>query len=102
VPPASSPGSAPLAFSALDESIDAARRLARLLVAEIRLYHEPAVDEGRRTRTLLQRLAPEIAQAREVYESRIPPSLSGGRDVFHQELIRTLAGGEASLLGTAG
>ena len=31
----------------------AARRTARLLVSEIRLFHEPAVNEGRRHRNLL-------------------------------------------------
>lgn len=98
--PAAPTGATPLAFSALDDSLDAARRLARLLVAEIRLFHETAVQEGRRTRTLLQRLAPEIAQARAQYESRVPPAV--GRDVFQQELVRTLAGGDQSLLGAMG
>ena len=36
----------------------AARRTARLLVSDIRLFHEPAVNEGRRHRNLLSRLGP--------------------------------------------
>ncbi|MEO8678228.1 MAG: hypothetical protein ABI665_04230 [Vicinamibacterales bacterium] len=77
----------------------AAKRVARLLVSEIRLYHEPAVDEGRRQGNLLQRLAPEIEKARRLYEAQVPAMLRGETDFFQQELIRTLAGGDASLLG---
>jgi hypothetical protein len=77
----------------------AARRTARLLVAEIRLFHEPAVDEGRRDRNLLSRLAPEIEKARQAYNEQVPAGVRGHADFFHQELIRTLAGGDPSLLG---
>jgi hypothetical protein len=77
----------------------AARRTARLLVAEIRLFHEPAVDEGRRDRNLLSRLAPEIEKARQAYNEQVPAVVRGQADFFHLELIRTLAGGDPSLLG---
>lgn len=79
----------------------AARRTARLLVSEIRLYHEPAVDEGRKQRNLLSRLAPEIEKARQAYNEQVPAGVRGDTDFFHQELIRTLAGGDAALLGNA-
>jgi hypothetical protein len=78
----------------------AARRTARLLVAEIRLYHEPEVEEGRRERNLLTRLAPEIEHARQAYNEQVPAGVRGHTDFFHQELIRTLAGGDPSLLGS--
>src|SRR3954462_6360631 len=49
-----------------DESGDepGARRFARLLVAEIKLYNEAAVRAGREQRDLLQRLGTEIDRAR--------------------------------------
>ena len=78
---------------------DAALRAARLLVAEIRLYHEPAVNEGRLKRNLLARLGPEIDKARRAYNNQVPAVVRARADLFHQELIRTLAGGDASLLG---
>jgi hypothetical protein len=78
---------------------DSARRFARLLLSEVKLYHESAVEEGRRARNLLSRLAPEIAQARQAYEARVPASLRKRAELFHQELIATLAGGDAALLG---
>jgi hypothetical protein len=77
----------------------AARRTARLLVSEIRLFHEPAVNEGRRHRNLLARLAPEIEKAREAYNERVPAGVRAHTDYFHQELIKTLAGGDPTLLG---
>lgn len=82
-----------------DGVADAARRTARLLISEIRLFHEPAVHQGRRERNLLQRLAPEIAQARKTYNEQVPAVVRSETDFFHQELIRTLAGGDATLLG---
>lgn len=82
-----------------DGVADAARRTARLLVSEIRLFHEPAVNEGRRHRNLLSRLAPEIERARQAYNDQVPAVARTHTDYFHQELIRTLAGGDATLLG---
>jgi len=84
-----------------DESADqhaAARRYARLLVSEIKLYHEPQVAEGRRERDLATRLGGEIARVRTLYEQRVPPEVRQNTDYVHEELIRTLADGDASLL----
>src|ERR1700704_3999852 len=84
-----------------DESADqhaAARRYARLLVSEIKLYHEPQVAEGRRERDLATRLGGEIARVRTLYEQRVPAEVRRNNDYVHEELIRTLADGDASLL----
>jgi hypothetical protein len=80
---------------------DAARRYARLLVSEIRMYYEPLVDAGRRSRDLLSRLSGEIDRARRLYEARVPPAVRDKADFFEQELVRTLANGDRSLLGHA-
>jgi hypothetical protein len=82
-----------------DEEHEAARRYARLLISEIKLYHEPAVAEGRRERDLATRLGGEIARARVLYDQRVPARLRGSTDYFQAELVRTLANGDASLLG---
>ena len=96
MPPSSSPESTDPAPGP-EES---ARRFARLLLSEIKLYHEPAVDQGRRSRNLLSRLGPEIERARRHYEDRVPTSLRSRAELFHQELIATLAGGDPALLGS--
>jgi hypothetical protein len=82
------------------EDEDAARRYARLLVSEIKLYHEPAVLEGRRNRNLIERLRTEIERAQRLYEERVPVQVRLKADFFGQELVRTLAGGDSTLLGS--
>jgi hypothetical protein len=83
---------------AVGEDEASARRYARLLVSEIKLYHESAVLDGRRDRDLATRLGGEITRARVLYEQRVPPHVPQRADLFHDELVRTLADGDASLL----
>jgi chemotaxis protein histidine kinase CheA len=80
---------------------EAARRYARLLLSEIRMYHEPIVDAGRRSGDLMSRLQGEIERARKLYEARVPESVQARAEYFDQELVRTLAGGDRTLLGSA-
>ena len=80
---------------------ETARRYARLLLSEIRMYHEPIVDAGRRSGDLMSRLHGEIERARRLYEARVPESVQARTEYFDQELVRTLAGGDRTLLGTA-
>jgi hypothetical protein len=91
----------PRNHAASDEADDAdssARRYARLLVSEIKLYHEPAVVAGRRDRDLVSRLGGEISRARALYDQRVPASVRDRADYFRDELVRTLANGDATLL----
>jgi hypothetical protein len=80
---------------------EGAQRFARLLISEIKLYHEAQVDEGRRARDLRQRLHSHIERARQLYEERVPADLRARTDYFEQELVRTLADGDPILLGQA-
>jgi hypothetical protein len=81
-----------------DEEMAAARRYARLLISEIKLYHQEAVEAGRRDRDLSARLGGEIARARSLYGERVPAHVRHASDYFRDELVRTLAGGDASLV----
>lgn len=81
-----------------DDADGSAKRYARLLVSEIKLYHEPAVVAGRRDRDLATRLGGEIARARVLYEQRVPLAVRMRTDYFRDELVRTLANGDATLL----
>ncbi|MEW5982378.1 MAG: hypothetical protein AB1806_08405 [Acidobacteriota bacterium] len=96
--PRYAPQSRPALHGPADDD-DAARRYAKLLVSEIKLYHETAVSQGRRDRNLLDRLRPEIERARRLYEERVPAETRQRMDYFGHELVRTLANGDASLLG---
>lgn len=76
-----------------------ARRFARLLVSEIRLYNEQAVQEGKANRDIYARLKEDIDRSREMYEQRIPAEVRAVADYFYEELVRTLADGDPDALG---
>jgi hypothetical protein len=89
----------PLARSEGDERREEARRFAKLLVSEIKLYNERAVQEGREKGNLYQRLKEDIDRSRQMYDERIPEDVRSSTNFFHEELIRTLADGRAEALG---
>jgi hypothetical protein len=76
-----------------------ARRLARLLVSEIKLYNEEQVEEGRRRKDVYERLKEDIDRSRQMYEERVEPRILKSTDYFYQELVRILAAGDAKALG---
>ncbi|HXM36994.1 MAG TPA: hypothetical protein VN920_17485 [Pyrinomonadaceae bacterium] len=78
-----------------------ARRFARLLVSEIKLYNEDKVVEGRSHGDLYTRLREYIDRSRDMYDKRVKPVVSGRYDYFHHELVNTLAEGDAAKLGEA-
>lgn len=95
------PSPAPVAASGMSDAYaeEHARRYARLLIADIRLYNEAAVRTGREQRDLAHRLQPEIARARHAFEERVPASVRQRERFFDEELVRTLADGDEALLG---
>lgn len=101
-----------LAFRRQEAAIDAsvpegdaalheeARRLARLLVSEIKLYNEELIEVGRRDGNIYERLREDIDRSRQMYEERIDPRVSeSDQDYFRQEMVQRLAGGDPSVLG---
>jgi hypothetical protein len=77
-----------------------ARRFARLLVSEIKLYNEQKVAEGRRGGDLYDRLKEDIDRSRQMYEKRVTPNVAARFDYFYDELVSTLAEGDPSKLGS--
>jgi hypothetical protein len=77
-----------------------AKRFARLLVSEIKLYNEHHVVEGRENRDLYLRLKRDIDRSREMYEKRVSPNVSRKIDYFHDEIIRILGDNDPSTLGS--
>jgi hypothetical protein len=98
-PPAGRRLAGPLARAEGDERREEARRFAKLLVSEIKLYNERAVQEGREQGNLYQRLKEDIDRSRQMYDERIPEDVRSSTNYFHEELIRTLADGRADALG---
>ncbi|PYS84550.1 MAG: hypothetical protein DMF70_05300 [Acidobacteria bacterium] len=77
-----------------------ARRFARLLVSEIKLYNEKKVREGRNQSDIYDRLRDDIERSREMYAKRVAPPVAARHDYFHQELVNTLAEGDSAKLGS--
>ena len=78
-----------------------ARRFARLLVSEIKLYNEQKVKEGREANDLYERLREAIDRSREMYDKRVQPSVAAKFDYFHYELVNSLGDGDESRLGAS-
>jgi hypothetical protein len=76
-----------------------ARRFARLLVSEIKLYNEQKVKEGREASDLYERLREAIDRSREMYDKRVQPPVAARFDYFHYEVVNTLAEGDENKLG---
>jgi hypothetical protein len=89
----------PLSQPVGDERREEARRFARLLVSEIKLYNERAVLEGREGGNLYQRLKEDIDRSRQMYDERIPEDVRNSSDFFQEELVRILADGRPEALG---
>lgn len=76
-----------------------ARRFARLLVSEIKLYNEQKVQEGLSQGDIYERLREDIDRSRQMYDKRVAPPVAARYDYFHQELVSTLAKGDPAKLG---
>lgn len=76
-----------------------AKRFAKLLVDEIKLYNQAKVAEGRQKRDLYDRLKDDIEKSRATYEKRYGQTPAASGNYFNQEVVRILAENDASVLG---
>jgi hypothetical protein len=100
--PATVPGVAAAAAAPAndeDELHKKAKRFAKLLVEEIKLYNQSKVDEGRHHKDLYDRLKIDIEKSRATYDKRYAESAVASADYFTQELVRILADNDISLMG---
>jgi hypothetical protein len=78
-----------------------ARRFARLLVSEIKLYNEQKVADGRASGDLYDRLREAIDRSRDMYDKRVQQPVAEKYDYFHYELVTSLAEGDDVKLGAS-
>ncbi len=101
-PPAASlpaMSSAPPAIQpVLDEAHEKARRFAKLLVEEIKLYNQTKLAEGRARGDIYSRLREDIEKSRGAYQKRYGESVKDA-DYFTQELMRILADNNRAVMG---
>jgi hypothetical protein len=93
-------GRAAAAADSPQRALDDARRLARLLISEIKLYNEKKVEDGRAAGDLYERLKDDIERSRQVYDERTPANIRQDTNFFHDELVRILADGRTDALGS--
>ena len=102
-PGSSSPTASPDSTQPLsvhDQEIhEKARRFARLLVDEIKLYNQAKVAKGRKNKDLSDCLKDEIDKSRTTYQQRYGNTVAASGNYFQHELVRSLAEGDASLMG---
>ena len=77
---------------------DEARRFARLVATDIRLYNEEAVAHGRVEGDLAVRLGEQMQKGRESFERRFPSLGQEGMSILRDSFVQVLAGGDASLI----
>jgi hypothetical protein len=101
--PASAPAAAPSGPATIapgDEEVHKkAKRFAKLLVDEIKLYNQGKVNEGRQNRDLYDRLREDIDKSKATYDKRYGSTPAASANYFNEEIIRVLADNDAALMG---
>ncbi len=98
-PAAPAPPPAPALSPEEQKSHDDAKRFARLVVSEIKLYNEAKVNEGRKNKDIYERLKEDIERGRHMYHERVAAPVRESTNYFYDELVRILAGGDQGALG---
>lgn len=66
------------------EEVEKARRFARIIVSDIALYNQEAVDQGIGNGTFYEALRDDIAEGRQVYEARVPRGIRETKDYLQE------------------
>jgi hypothetical protein len=99
VTPAAAPSGPPM--SAEDDEIHRkARRFARLLVDEIKLYNKAKLADGRANRNLYDVLQDPIDKSRATYQKRYGSTVAASGNYFEDEMKRSLAEDDLSVMGS--
>ncbi|HTN44022.1 MAG TPA: response regulator [Nitrospiria bacterium] len=65
---------------------DAAKRLARIIISDIALYNQRAIEDGIRNGTVYELLRDEIEEGKKLYESRVPAEISSSTDYYREAI----------------
>jgi hypothetical protein len=76
-----------------------AKRFAKLLVDEIKLYNQAKVTEGRQNKDLYSRLKEDIDKSRNTYDKRYGATVAASAGYFTAEVVRILADNDAAAMG---
>jgi hypothetical protein len=98
-PAAAATPAAPSSLESTDPQHRAARKLARLIVSEIKLYDPALATEGLAAGKVYAKLQDQIDQGIALYERRVSEDVRKAFDYMRDEIIRQLAAGDAAKLG---
>jgi hypothetical protein len=73
----------------VDES-ERVTRLARAILSDVMLYHAEQVRRGIEADDLFERLAPELAEARAYFDSRVEPAVARASNAWNRALVDVL------------
>ncbi len=76
-----------------------AKRFARLLVDEIKLYNKSKLAEGRANKNLYDLLQDPIDKSRATYQKRYGSTVAASGNYFEDEVKRSLAEDDMSVMG---
>jgi len=77
-----------------------AKRVARVLVSDLKLYNEEAVSAGRKNHDLYNRLRDDIDRSFRHYEERVAGLVANSdTNYFKEEIIRQLGDGDPKQVG---
>lgn len=79
---------------------DEARRLARLILSDIIIYHPGKVEEGIRRNTFFEILKEEIDEGRQYYDSRVPYRVRRDTEIYQETLQQFVSMKRDELLKT--
>jgi len=110
-PPPPAPAAAPTPATTAEPALDnlppeeqelhkKAKRFAKLLVDEIKLYNQSKVTEGKQNRDLYKLLREDIEKSRATYDKRYGSTPVAPAKYFDSEIVRILADNDRSLLGS--
>ncbi|MBI5190212.1 MAG: zinc-ribbon domain-containing protein [Nitrospirae bacterium] len=68
------------------QQVEAARRFARIILSDIALYNQAAVEEGVRTGNFLEILSAELKEGRDLYNTRVSAEVRASMDYFADEI----------------
>jgi hypothetical protein len=74
-----------------------AKRMARLIVSDLVMYHAEKIAEGIRDDTLFEVLEQELKEGREYYEKNVDPAIRAETDYLNQAIVDILIKGRGNV-----
>lgn len=94
-PPPPPPAPAPAAPEASEALVNEAKRIARLVISEIKLYNQDKIARAKTRREVLDLLKNDLIKGKQHYNSRIGSKLPAGPDYFMETVKEILLAGKS-------